>query len=248
MSTLNSAFTINKKFINPNSISAASDNVIIRPTLTIKDPGSSITHFVGMILAAAGTPALLGRAFTTGNPIAFISMLIFMLSMIGLYAASTTYHTFDISPEFNLKLKRIDHCMIPVLIAGSYTPICLLALNNALGYTMLGIVWGSAVIAILFKLFWVTCPRWISSAIYIIMGWTCIMAFPSLIGSLHPVAFALLLAGGIMYTVGGVIYALKMPLFNMRHINFGTHEIFHVFVMAGSACHYAVMYYFVCFM
>lgn len=132
--------------------------------------------------------------------------------------------------------------MISVLIAGSYTPVCLLVLKGRLGIILLSIVWGIAIAGILIKAFWVYCPKWVSSVLYIGMGWTCVLAFTQLLDSLSPGAFGWLLAGGIIYTVGGVIYALKLPLFNSRHKNFGSHEIFHLFVMAGSACHFIVMY------
>jgi hemolysin III len=113
---------------------------------------------------------------------------------------------------------------------------------------MFGIVWGIAILAIAFKLLWVTCPKWISSVLYIVMGWTCVMALPQIYSALAGAAFFWLLAGGIFYTVGGVIYAVKMPAFNANHPNFGTHEIFHVFVMAGSLCHFILMYNFVAIM
>ena len=103
---------------------------------------------------------------------------------------------------------------------------------------------GFAIAGILIKAFWVYCPKWVSSVLYIGMGWTCVLAFTQLLNNLSPAAFGWLLAGGIIYTVGGVIYALKLPLFNSRHKNFGSHEIFHLFVMAGSACHFVVMYAF----
>ena len=128
------------------------------------------------------------------------------------------------------------------------TDICLIVLHNIYGYVMFGIVWGIAILAIAFKLLWVTCPKWISSVLYIVMGWTCIMALPQIYSALAGAAFFWLLAGGIFYTVGGVIYAIKMPAFNAKHPNFGTHEIFHVFVMAGSLCHFILMYNFVAIM
>lgn len=111
--------------------------------MTIKDPGSSITHFIGLIMAALGTAPLLVRAGRHDSPIYMISMAVFMASMILLYAASTTYHTFDVSPSVNKLLKKVDHMMISVLIAGSYTPVCLLVLNDRLGLILLGIVWGT---------------------------------------------------------------------------------------------------------
>ena len=132
--------------------------------------------------------------------------------------------------------------MISVLIAGSYTPICLLVLGGRTGLILLAIVWAFAIAGILIKAFWVFCPKWVSSVLYIGMGWTCVLAFTQLLNSLSPAAFGWLLAGGIIYTVGGVIYALK---FENHWKNFGLHEIFHLFVMAGSACHFVVMYAFV---
>ena len=157
-------------------------------------------------------------------------------------AASTTYHTFDRSERINTILKKIDHMMISVLIAGSYTPICLLVLNKKTGIILLSIVWGIALIGILIKAFWVYCPKWVSSILYIGMGWTCVLAFTQIFHALSPAGFGWLLIGGIIYTVGGVIYALKLPVFNNRHKYFGSHEIFHLFVMGGSLCHYIVMY------
>ena len=210
--------------------------------MTIKDPGSSITHFIGLIMAALGTAPLLVRASRHGSPIYMISMAVFMASMILLYAASTTYHTFDISSSVNKLLKKVDHMMISVLIAGSYTPVCLLVLNGRLGLILLGIVWGLAITGILIKAFWIYCPKWFSSILYIGMGWTCILAFGPIVRSLTPGAFFWLLTGGIIYTIGGVIYALKLPIFNSKHQNFGSHEIFHLFVMGGSLCHYIFMF------
>lgn len=132
--------------------------------------------------------------------------------------------------------------MIFILIAGSYTPICLLALDQPIGTILLSIVWAIAIIGILFKAFWVYCPKWVSSVLYIGMGWICVLAFSQLLNNLSPAAFGWLLAGGIIYTIGGIIYALKLPIFNARFKNFGSHEIFHLFVMGGSACHFVVMY------
>ena len=132
--------------------------------------------------------------------------------------------------------------MIFVLIAGSYTPICLLVLEPKVGLPLLALVWGIALVGILVKAFWVYCPKWFSSVLYIGMGWTCVLAFGQILNSLSSAQFGWLLAGGIVYTIGGVIYALKLPIFNSRHQNFGSHEIFHLFVMGGSACHFVVMY------
>ena len=135
--------------------------------------------------------------------------------------------------------------MISVLIAGSYTPICLLVLERRTGLIMLALVWGIAITGIIIKGFWVFCPKWVSSVLYISMGWICVLAFSQILNNLTRAEFGWLLAGGIIYTIGGVIYALKLPIFNAKHKNFGSHEIFHVFIMLGSACHFVVMYFFV---
>ncbi len=158
--------------------------------------------------------------------------------MVLLYMASTVYHTLNLSERSNRILRKIDHMMIFVLIAGSYTPVCLVVLGNAAGYRLCALVWGIALAGILIKAFWITCPKWFSSLLYIAMGWVCVLAFTQILNSLPPAAFGWLLAGGI-------IYALKLPIFNSRHKNFGSHEIFHLFVMGGSICHFIMMYVFV---
>ena len=211
----------------------------------VKDPGSAITHFIGMLMAVFAAVPLIIKATHEPSPIYVVSIAIYAASLILLYAASTTYHTFDRSEKINTILKKIDHMMISVLIAGSYTPICLLVLGGRLGIILLAIVWSIAIAGILIKAFWVYCPKWISSVLYIGMGWTCVIAFTQLLNSMSPAAFGWLLAGGLIYTAGGIIYALKLPIFNMKHKDFGSHEIFHLFVMGGSICHFVVMYAFV---
>lgn len=211
----------------------------------LKDPGSAITHFIGMLMAIFAAVPLLIKAAREPDHIYLISLTIYALSLILLYAASTTYHTFDLSEKANTILKKIDHMMIFILIAGSYTPICLITLKGRTGVILLSLVWGIALVGIILKAFWVFCPKWVSSILYIGMGWTCVLAFTQILNALSPAAFGLLLAGGIIYTIGGIIYALKLPIFNNRHKNFGSHEIFHLFVMGGSMCHFIVMYAFV---
>ncbi len=208
----------------------------------IKDPGSAITHFIGMLMAILAAIPLLIRAAGTGEAACVISLAIYAASMILLYAASTSYHTFNLSEKANLLLKKIDHTMIYVLIAGSYTPICLLVLDHRTGYALLAAVWAIAVAGGVLTVFRVDCPKWVSSLLYIGMGWLCVLTFGQLLTGLTSREFGWLLAGGIIYTMGGIIYALKLPIFNNRHKNFGSHEIFHLFVMGGSACHFVVMF------
>lgn len=211
----------------------------------IKDPGSALTHFIGMLLALfAACPLLMKAAHSPGHT-HVPALAVFIISMILLYTASTVYHTLDISPEVNQLLRKIDHMMIFVLIAGTYTPICLLVLGDKTGWSMLGLVWGIALIGIIINALWITCPKWFSSMIYIAMGWICVLAFSKIVAALPQSAFGWLLAGGIIYTVGGIIYAMKLPILNNKYKNFGSHEIFHLFVMGGSLCHYIMMYVFV---
>lgn len=210
-----------------------------------KDPGSAITHFIGMMMALFAATPLLIKAHRQPNPIYTISLSIFIFSMFLLYTASTLYHTFNISPRINRILKKCDHMMIFVMIAGSYTPICLIVLGGKRGIFMLTLIWSIALLGMLLKAFWVYCPKWVSSVIYIGMGWTCVLSFTPITQALPTNAFLWLLAGGVIYTVGGIIYALKLPIFNSKHKYFGSHEVFHVFVLAGSICHFVLMYEFV---
>ena len=208
----------------------------------IKDPGSAITHFIGMLMAMFAATPLIIKSLHEPDYIHVISLTVFIVSMILLYAASTIYHTLNLSERTNRILRKLDHSMIFVLIAGSYTPVCLLAIPGMTGYILLAVVWIIALLGMCFKYFWVYCPKWISSVLYIALGWACVFAFPQLLNTLSTGCFLWLLAGGLIYTAGGVIYALKLSAFENRHINFGCHEIFHLFVMAGSFCHYIVMY------
>lgn len=216
--------------------------------LKAKDPGSALTHFIGWMMALLAAVPLLIKASHSPDPVHLISLGIFIISMICLYGASTIYHTLDISAKVNKRLKKLDHMMIFILIAGTYTPVCIIAIGGKVGISLLAIVWAIAIIGIIFKAFWVTCPKWISSVLYIGMGWTCVLAFTQILNALSPAAFGWLLAGGIIYTIGGIIYALKLPIFNSKHKNFGSHEIFHVFVMAGSICHFILMYRYIAIM
>ena len=214
-------------------------------TFKIKDPGSALTHFIAMLLALSASAPLLMKAARTPGYTHVLALTVFITSMILLYAASTIYHTLDISPKANQIPRKVDHMMIFILIAGTYTPVCMLVLGDRTGWALLALVWGIAAVGILINALWITCPKWFSSLIYIAMGWVCVLAFGKIVSALPKSAFIWLLTGGIIYTVGGVIYALKLPIFNSKHKNFGSHEIFHLFVMGGSICHYIMMFAYV---
>lgn len=213
--------------------------------ITIREPGSAITHFIGMMMAIVAAAPLLVKAALDADMTALVAMTVFIGSMVALYGASAVYHSVTVKENILKVFRKLDHMMIFVLIAGSYTPVCLVVLGGRMGYTLLAVVWGIAVVGMVVKACWITCPKWFSSLVYIAMGWVCLAVFGTLWNMLPHSAFLWLLAGGIVYTAGGVIYALKLPIFNARHKYFGSHEIFHLFVMGGSICHFVFMYLYV---
>lgn len=211
-------------------------------SIRLKDPGSAITHFAGAAGIIFAAVPLLHKAFSMPGKIHGISMLLFILGVFLLYSASTIYHSLDISETVNLRLRKLDHMMIYMLIAGTYSPVCLIALHKTSGIVLFTVIWLIALIGIFQAIFFINCPNWISALIYVIMGWLCIFSFPQIYSSLSRPAFYWLLIGGILYTVGAVIYALKLPIFDNKHKNFGSHEIFHLFCLGGTICHYVLMY------
>ena len=210
--------------------------------ITIREPGRALTHFIAMLLALCAAVPLLVRAAVHSGVKSLTAMTVFMISMVLLYAASTIYHSVNCSGRILRIFRKMDHMMIFILIAGTYTPVCLLTLPKPSGLMLLAAVWGIALVGIFIKGFWITCPKWFSSVLYIAMGWSCLSVLGQLFSLLPLHAFLWLLAGGLIYTAGGIIYALRLPLFDARHPMFGLHEIFHLFVMAGSLCHFVFMF------
>lgn len=211
-------------------------------TFMVKDPISALTHFIGMILAVLAMPVLLVHHAQNGAALnALCADAVFMISMILLYGASSAYHTFDTDQKVRMKLKKLDHMSIFILIAGSYTPICVSVLEHPAGMILLAVVWSVAAAGMIFKFCWVTCPRWVSSVLYTAMGWACVSVIPKLISGMPLNQFLWLLAGGIFYSAGSVIYAKKKRITPMAWSGFGNHELFHIFVMLGSFCHFTTM-------
>lgn len=206
-----------------------------------KEITSALTHLGGAILGLLALGLLLNAAIKAGSLLALISFLIFGLSMIFLYSTSCIYHFIDSSKKkAKLIMRKLDHIMIFVLIAGTYTPVCLLVLNKDLGYKLLALVWSITIIGAFIKIFWINAPRWISAGLYLGMGWLSVLVFMPLVESMAPGGIFWLVAGGLLYTVGGVIYGLKKP--NIDKPWFGFHELFHLFVLAGTFCHFMMMY------
>ncbi len=203
-------------------------------------PWSAITHGVGAVLAAAGTALLLLRAGQMGNFSLMALFAVYGLSMFCLYTASTLYHCLRTSVAGRIALRKYDHCSIYLLIAGSYTPLCLTALRDTGGVPLLIAVWSLAAAGVVLTIAKLAIPRWLTSAIYLFMGWLVIFAIEPIFKALPTAGFLWLLAGGLLYTVGGVLYAVKWP--GRNNPRFGCHEIFHVFIVLGSVCHFVLMY------
>ena len=219
----------------------------IRPetiSIQIREPGSALTHLAGLILVCIGAGPLIMRAKLYGSAYTVAGVLIFLLGSILLYAASTVYHTVVLDLEKTTFFRKLDHSTISIMIAGTYTAVCLTYLRGSVGFHLLAAIWPLAILGVLLKLFWITCPKWISSLLYALMGWLCVFSMGAILNALPPAAFGLLLAGGIFYTVGAVIYAMHPRAFDAKHIYFGSHEIFHVFIMLGTFCHYLMMWIF----
>ena len=209
----------------------------------LKDPMSGLTHSIGAILSIIALVLLILKAVNPVDPWKIVSFSIFGTGHFLLYTASTLYHWIPVSDRAESILKRFDHIMIYVLIASTYTPICLIPLRGPWGWSLFGVVWGLAVFGIFWKLFQFKFSNWFSTVYYVFMGWLCIIAIWPLFTHLQMGALIWLFIGGIFYSVGVVFYALdrrKSPL-----KGFGFHEIWHILVMAGSFSHFWVMYKYV---
>ena len=201
-------------------------------------PWSAITHGVGAVLALMGTIFLLARS--AGEWKHFWAFAVYGVSMVGLYTASTLYHCINTSVRGRLALRKYDHCSIYLLIAGSYTPVCVIALDSLQGLILCGAVWALAAAGIALSIAWIDCPRWLTSGIYLFMGWMALGAIGSIVRALPFDGMLALVLGGVLYSVGGVLYAVKWP--GRNNPCFGCHEIFHLFILMGSACHFWLMY------
>ena len=203
-------------------------------------PWSAITHGAGAGLALLGTVLLLIRAIGRHSPLLTAVFLIYGLSMICLYTASTLYHCVNTTVPRRIALRKYDHCSIYLLIAGSYTPICASVLRNDGGLPLLAVIWGLALAGIILTIARLDIPRWLTSLIYLFMGWLALAAIVPLARLLSAAGMVWLVLGGVVYTVGGVLYAVKRP--GRSNPRFGCHEVFHIFILMGSLCHFLLMY------
>lgn len=216
----------------------------------VRDLVSGLTHCIGAALSLVGLVLLIVFAAIYGNAYHVVSFTIFGVGLFLLYLFSTLYHWLNISEKGITVFRKFDHIMIYILIAASYTPVCLVSLRGPWGWSLFGVIWGLAVLGTILSAIWIKAPRSITTTIYIIMGWVVIIAIYPLIQVFKEVnnlkSLIWLVAGGIFYTIGGIIYALKIPKTKWK--GFGFHEIFHIFVMLGSACHYWFVIRYVLFM
>lgn len=209
----------------------------------LRDPISGLTHFIGAILAVVGLILLIYKSVDPVKPWHLVTFSVFGAGLILLYTSSTLYHWLPFSEKGIQRMRRLDHMMIFILIAATYTPICLIPMRGPWGWSLFGSIWGLATLGIFLKFFWLQAPRWFSTMIYILMGWLVVVGIWPLIQALKLGGFMWVLIGGLFYTVGAIIYALKKP--DPWPNIFGFHEIFHIFVMLGSFSHFWVMYRYV---
>ena len=210
----------------------------------LREPVNGFTHLAGAILSFIGLLALVIKTALQGHStIALTAVIIFGISMILLYSASATYHLVVSSDKFISFLRRLDHAMIFLLIAGSYTPFCLIALKGVTGWVLFSIIITIAIVGISFKLIWFNCPRWLSTSIYVLMGWIAVFLMGPLKIALSTQGLSLLIIGGVFYTIGAVIYATKPNFLKSKYLGF--HEIFHIFIMLGTLTHFLCVFKYV---
>ncbi|WP_055070883.1 PAQR family membrane homeostasis protein TrhA [Clostridium massiliamazoniense] len=209
-----------------------------------REPINGLSHLFGAILSLAALITMIIKVSLFGSNLTleFISVCTFGISLILLYSASATYHLAIASEKILLFLRKLDHSMIFLLIGGTYIPFCLLALDGALRIVLTSIIVLLTIAGIIFKLFWFKCPRWLSTSLYIGMGWIAIFIIYPLYNSISLSGVLWLLLGGILYTIGGIIYGLKPKFLEFKFLGF--HEIFHIFILLGSLCHFIAVFFY----
>ena len=204
-------------------------------TRHLRDPVSGISHLIGAALSLAALYFMLNKVPNDQFGLYLASYLVFGISMFLMFSSSAIYHLMEISEAGIKALKRLDHMAIYIMIAGSYTPFCLIGLEGSLAWWMFGIAWGIALLGVIKKVFWLHAPRWLSTVLYLAMGWMCLFVYEPLSQALSAGAVRWLVIGGICYSVGAVVYATKWPNISKT---FGFHELWHLFVLAGAASHF----------
>ncbi|MEP0803937.1 MAG: hemolysin III family protein [Chloroflexota bacterium] len=203
----------------------------------LREPVNSLTHWAGAALALAGLIALLIVGWDT--PAKVISLAIYGISLIAMFSASATYHMVRVKDRALEIFRKIDHSAIYLLIAGTYTPFCVNAFEGFWKWGMLSIIWSLALIGIVVKVFYIRAPRWLNAGIYILMGWLAVGASGQMLTALPAWVFGWLIAGGVIYTLGAIVYITK--IFNFKPGVFGFHEMWHIFVLLAALAHYVAV-------
>ncbi|MGI8858226.1 MAG: PAQR family membrane homeostasis protein TrhA [Thermomicrobiales bacterium] len=203
-------------------------------TTKLREPANGLTHLAGVFLSIAALVALVWIGVTSGNVLVLIGLCIFGVSQLALYTASTLHHSLRLSPPAEARLLRFDVMMVFVFIAGTYTPLCLIALHHVWRWGLLGLVWALVLGGLLFTTRWMHAPRWLSTAYYVLIGWVGLAAAPVLFHALPPAGVRWMLAGGIVYTVGALIFIIERP--RLFPGVFDSHALWHLFVLGGSFC------------
>jgi hemolysin III len=211
------------------------------PRCPAREPFNGLSHLAGVLLSLVGLAAL--TVSSAGKPWHEAGFLIYGGSLVLLYLASTLFHSLHGGESRMRKLLIFDQVAIYLLIAGTYTPLCLVPLRGVWGWSLLAVVWGLAAVGIALRIAWQRAPVWLPVALYLMMGWLSVVALRPLGAALPGEALRWLFAGGIVYTVGAAIFALQRP--RLWPGRFSSHELWHVFVLGGSACHFVLMLRFV---
>ena len=199
-----------------------------------REPVSGFLHLGGAVASLGGLTYLV--SLTWDWTARLVSIAVYGASLVLLFLSSTVYHLTQARPAVINVLRKLDHSAIYVLIAGTYTPFCLIAFQGFFRWGLLGLIWAIALVGIVMKIILGRLPRWVNAGVYVIMGWLCVLAIPQMASSLPTQALAWLIVGGMVYTLGAVVYATKV--FNFFPGKFGFHEIWHIFVLAGALAHF----------
>jgi hemolysin III len=205
--------------------------------IKFREPFNGISHLIASVFAAGGLVWLLVMGWD--DPIKRISLLVYGLTLVLMFASSSAYHAAYVDPRVTLHLKKLDHVAIYLLIAGSYTPVCLHYFEGFWRGPFLAIIWALAATGVVIKLFLIRTPRWLTAGLYLLLGWLSILAFSEILRTFSPGALLWLLLGGFFFTVGSMVYIFKKPDF-IPGI-FGFHEIWHIFVILGAFCHFMLV-------
>ncbi|MCZ2126287.1 MAG: hemolysin III family protein [Anaerolineales bacterium] len=203
----------------------------------LREPVNSLTHWGGAILALAGLIALLVVGWSA--PAKIISLVVYGVSLIFMFSASATYHMVRVKDKALEIFRKVDHSAIYALIAGTYTPFCINAFEGFWKWGMLSIVWSLALIGIVVKIFYIRAPRWLNAGIYVLMGWISVAAAGQMLATLPAWVLAWLVVGGVIYTLGAIVYITK--IFNFKPGVFGFHEVWHIFVLLAAAAHFVAV-------